>query len=474
MKTIPALLMAFSTLLAGPAASQVPPSGANERTGDIASRPNILVILADDMGYGDTGFNGCKDIPTPAIDSIARNGVRFSAGYVTAPQCAPSRAGLLSGRYQNEFGCEVNDDLDKHGIPVGLRLFGDYLHPAGYRTGLVGKWHLGETPECHPNKRGFDDFFGFVTGGHIYDCDQLLATPPPERRVYYKLLERNGVPEKTTGYLTTVLGRECADFIHRQKDQPWFLYAAFNAPHTPLQATPELLDRVKHISDKQRRTYAAMVVGLEDAVGKILAQLKADGLEESTLVVFLSDNGGPTDKSSASNAPLRGVKGDTLEGGIRVPFAIQWKGVIPAGQTIDSPVSSLDLLPTAMAAAGEKIPKDAAFAGMNLLPLLTGKAKAEPRTLTWRFPMRSLWAVRQGDFKLVKEWPRGQSKESPGQKQPEAKNKIGLYQLNADLAESNDLSASQPEKRKKLQSAYDAWTASLPAQHTEGKASKEE
>jgi arylsulfatase A-like enzyme len=437
-----------------------------------ATKPNILVILADDMGYGDTGFNGCKDIPTPAIDSIARDGVRFSAGYVTAPQCGPSRAGLLSGRYQNEFGCEVNNAIDKHGIPVGLRLFGDYLHPAGYRTGLVGKWHLGETPQCHPHRRGFDEFFGFVTGGHIYYCDQLLATPPPVKREYYKRLERNGVPEITTGYLTTVLGCECADFIHRQKDQPWFLYAAFNAPHTPLEATPELLDRVKHISDKKRRTYAAMVVGLDDAVGKVLAQLKADGLEERTLVVFLSDNGGPTDKNHSSNAPLRGVKGDTLEGGIRVPFAMQWKGVIPAGQTIDSPVSSLDLLPTAMAAAGTEIPNDAALAGMNLLPLLTGKTKAEPRTLTWRFPMRGLWAVREGDFKLVKEWHR--PKESSSQKQPEAKVKTGLYLLDADIAENNDLSASQPEKRKKLQSVYDAWTASLPAQQTEDNASKEE
>ena len=190
MKTIPALLMTFFALLAGSAAGQVPPSGANERAGDSASRPNILVILADDMGYGDTGFNGCKDIPTPAIDSIARNGVRFSAGHATAPQCALLRCGLLSGRYQNDFGCEVNNDLDNRGIPVGLRLSGDYLHPAGYRTGIMGKWHLGESPECHPNKRGFDEFFGFVTGGHIYYCDQLLATPPPEKRVYYKLLER--------------------------------------------------------------------------------------------------------------------------------------------------------------------------------------------------------------------------------------------------------------------------------------------
>ncbi len=434
------------------------PSFAVERT-----QPNLIVILVDDMGYGDTGFNGCRDIPTPAMDSIAKNGVRFTAGYVTAPQCAPSRSGLLSGRYQNRFGCEENSALANHGIPRGLRLFGDYLRAAGYRTGLVGKWHLGTMEGCHPLERGFDSFFGFLGGGSHY-------LPPAKAKTIPNILDGRE-PQEVSGYLTGVFGDRAIQFIEANQGKPFFLYLAFNAPHGPLQAPESYLVRFAGMQDPGRRIYAAMVAALDDTIGRVLARLRRQGLEENTIVVFLSDNGGPTAVTGASNAPLRGVKGDTLEGGIRVPFAMQWKGVIPAGQTIDAPVSSLDLLPTAIAAAGAEIPADAAFDGINLLPLLTGRAKPEPRTLTWRFthppqkPEMHVWAVRQGNWKLVKENIRTEQRSFTGE------SKTGLYQLGEDVAENNDLSGQRAEKRRELQTAYDAWKASLPAPLTEGKAS---
>ncbi|MCX7826754.1 MAG: sulfatase-like hydrolase/transferase, partial [Verrucomicrobiae bacterium] len=327
--------------------------------GPQAAQPNILILLSDDQGYADLGCQGAKDIPTPNIDSLAKSGVRCTAGYVSAPMCSPSRAGLLTGRSQSRFGHEINwepdhpaDPNDKRGLPLTEKTIADHLNAAGYRTGLVGKWHLGEAAPFHPNRRGFDEFFGFVGGGHDYFCENYTTTPPanrPRYAHYLTPLERNGAPQPVaTGYLTTVLGKEAAAFIHRNKAQPWFLYAAFNAPHSPLQATPELLERVKHIADEKRRTYAAMVVGLDDAVGAILKQLRDDDLEERTLIFFLSDNGGPLARNGSLNTPLRGEKGGMLEGGIRVPFLVQWKGVLPAGKTYNRPVSSLDILPTAL------------------------------------------------------------------------------------------------------------------------------
>lgn len=449
MKNIAAVLCALTILCDfGHAAAPVPPA-----------KPNLIIILADDLGYGDVGFNGCKDIPTPAIDSIAKSGVRFTAGYVTAPQCAPSRCGLLTGRLQNRFGCEVNPTLDNHGITRGIRLFGDYLRPAGYRTGIVGKWHLGTMEGCHPLERGFDSFFGFLGGlSHYFPLPKAKTIP----NIFH-----DREPEQVSEYLTGVFGDRAIRFIESSKDKPFFLYLAFNAPHVPLQAPENYLARFAHIQNPTRKVYAAMVAALDDAIGRVLASLRQHGLEDNTIVVFLSDNGGPTAVNAASNAPLRGVKGDTLEGGIRVPFAMQWKRVIPAGQTIDAPVSSLDLLPTALVAAGEKIPTDAALDGLNLLPLLTGKAKPEPRTLTWRFPFppdqpdQYIWAVRQGSWKLVKETIRGE-------KRPR-KTKVGLYLLSEDIAENNDLSASRPEQRQALQAVYDAWDTTLPAPLTENK-----
>jgi arylsulfatase A-like enzyme len=415
------------------------------------AKPNILILLSDDQGYADLGVQGSKDIPTPHIDSIARNGVRCTSGYVSSAMCSPSRAGLLTGRSQSRFGHDINwepewpvDPEDKRGLPLTEKTIADHLKPAGYRTGVVGKWHLGEAPPFHPNRRGFDEFFGFIGGGHNYPTGSYRDTPPLHH--YNTLLERNGDPQPAKpGYLTTVLGDESAAFIQRNRENPWLLYTAFNAPHTPIQATPELLERVKHIQDEKRRTYAAMIVGMDDAVGRILKQLRDDGLEENTLIFFLSDNGGTTENNTSSNAPLRGRKGMMWEGGIRVPFLAQWKGVLPAGKTYDRPVSSLDILPTALAAAGTASVAGQPLDGVDLVPFLTGKESGDPHeTLFWRIAERDIWAVRRGDHKLVKQ---GDS--------------ILLFDLSTDPGETRNLADKLPEIRDRLRKAFDGWQATL-------------
>jgi arylsulfatase A-like enzyme len=261
------------------------------------------------------------------------------------------------------------------------------------------------------------------------------------------LIERNGVTEKTSGYLTTLLGRESAAFITRHADKPWFLFASFNAPHTPLQATPELLERVKSIPDEQRRTYAAMVVGMDDAIGDILASLKQSGQDERTLVFFLSDNGGPLERNGSRNDPLSGNKGQVQEGGIRVPFLCRWTGVVPAGSTYSRPVSSLDILPTALAAAGAKSVADKPLDGVDIIPFITGKSQGDPHPfLFWRVLPRQIWAVRAGNDKLVQQkWP-----------QPH------LIDLSKDAPEKNDLAATKPERASELRAAWEKWAADLP------------
>ena len=446
------LSLLISLLIAGAMTLPAVESGDAKAPTRAPQKPNILILLADDLGYADVGFQGAHDIPTPNIDSLAKAGVHFTNGYVSSVMCSPSRAGLLTGRSQSRFGHEVNWEQsipnDPRGLPVAEKTMADQLKAAGYRTGIVGKWHLGESPQFHPNRRGFDEFFGFTTGGHDYDCASYTTDVPANRKKYAHYLsplERNGVEEQHVGYLTELLGSEAAAFIHRNKDQPWFLYAAFNAPHTPLQATPALLDRVKTISDEKRRTYAAMVVGLDDAVGAILAQLRADGLEDRTLIFLLSDNGGPLEKNGSLNTPLNGHKGQVWEGGFRVPFVAQWKGTLPAGKTYERPVSSLDILPTALAAAGAASIAPQPLDGVNIVPFLLGDQSGDPHEyLFWRMKARNIWAVRRGDDKLMLQQHKS----------------ARLFNLANDIGETTDL--AKPELRDALQKAYDAWNATLP------------
>lgn len=407
--------------------------------------PNIIVILADDLGSSDVGFMGCEDIPTPHIDSIARRGVRFTNGLVSHPFCSPTRAGLLTGRYQQRFGHENNPPFDpndhKAGLPVSEITLPQLLKEAGYVTGIVGKWHLGAAPEFHPLKRGFSEQFGFTGGGHDY----FKANPAGETREYLVPIERDGQPVVETEYLTDALSREAAAFVRRHAARPFFLYLAYNAPHTPLQAPEKYLARFPHIEDHNRRYFAAMMAAVDDGVGRLLGTLRELKLENDTLVFFLSDNGGPT-RYGATNGLLRGEKGSLAEGGIRVPFAVQWPGRIPQGKDYSQTVISLDIFPTALAAAGVPVPADRKVDGVDLLPHLTGEKPGAPHErLFWRTGGGASHAVREGRWKLLR----------LGQADPT------LYDLEADPRESVNLAEREPETLRRLAAACDAWAKEL-------------
>ncbi len=429
--------------LAGLLASRVGAAwGAEAAAG---RKPNIIFIVADDLGSGDVGFMGCEDIPTPNLDSIAKHGVRFTNGLVSHPFCSPTRAGLLTGRYQQRFGHENNPRYDatdrKAGLPLTETTLPQVLKQAGYVTGIVGKWHLGGAPEFHPLKRGFDEQFGFVGGGHNY----FKANPAGETREYLIPIERNGQPVVETEYLTDAFSREAAAFVRRHAAKPFFLYLAYNAPHTPLEAPDKYLARFARIEDPSRRAYAAMMSALDDGVGLLLATLRDVKLENDTLVVFLSDNGGPT-RYGATNGILRGGKGALHEGGIRVPFAAQWRGRLPEGKDYAHPVISLDLFATASAVAGAQLPADRKIDGVNLIPHVTGERATPPHErLFWRTGGGTSYAVREGRWKIVK----------TGLGDPM------LYDLEADPRETANVADAHPDILKRLVAAYAAWDKEL-------------
>lgn len=410
-----------------------------------ADRPNILLIVGDDMGYADVGFHGCKDIPTPNLDALAASGVRFTNGYVSGPYCSPSRAGLMTGRYQTRFGHEFNPN-GPHGLPLNETTLADRLRAAGYMTGCVGKWHLGAQPEMHPQKRGFDEFFGFLAGAHSY-CDVSGILRGTEQ-------------VKELDYTTDAFGREAVAFIERHKAKPWFLYLAFNAVHTPMHATDERLAKFPNIADKQRRTYAAMMFAMDEAIGRVCKKVAEAGLEKNTLVTFISDNGGPTmpgvTVNGSRNDPLRGSKRTTLEGGIRVPFVVSWPGRVKPG-VFNQPVIQLDLTATALAAADVEVKPEWKLDGVNLLPFLSGGKSGSPHAaLYWRFGEQM--AIRAGDYKLVRYDSNADTRTGRG-RQPVTAPK--LYNLAADIGETKDLAADQPDKLKELQSQWDSWNATL-------------
>ncbi len=405
-------------------------------------RPNIIIIVADDQGYADVGVQGCKDIPTPNIDSIAKNGMRCTSGYVSCPYCSPTRAGLMTGRYQNRYGHEFNPGPAANapkifGLPLTETTLADRLKAAGYSTGMVGKWHLGYEPQFHPLKRGFDEYFGFLGGAHSY----LDSEADPTNRIL-----RGTTPVVEPSYLTDAFAREGVAFVERHKSdgKPFFLYWMFNAVHNPLHATEKYLKRFSGIADERRRTYAAMSSAMDDAIGAMLQKLRDTGLEENTLIFYVSDNGGPPVNGS-NNGQLRGFKAQMLEGGIRVPYFVQWKGQLPSGKTYDHPVIQLDFYATALAAAGVEIKPEMKLDGVNLLPFLKGENSAAPHdVLYWRFGPQM--ALRKGDWKLVRH---RQSDE------------VELYNLAQDIGESKNLASAQPQLLKELQAAWDKWNATL-------------
>ncbi|MBA4188870.1 MAG: sulfatase [Planctomycetaceae bacterium] len=412
-----------------------------------ADKPNILLIVGDDMGYSDVGFHNCKDIPTPSLDALAAAGVRFTSGYVSGPYCSPTRAGLLTGRYQTRFGHEFNTGGAGGGLPVTESTLADHLKIGGYTTGLVGKWHLGDRPVMHPQKRGFDDFFGFLAGAHSYTAPGGIL--------------RGTEPVKKIGYATDEFGREACAFIEKNKKQPWFLYLAFNAVHTPMQATDDRLAKFATIADKQRRTYCAMMLALDEAVGKVRDKLTETGQAENTLIAFISDNGGPTmagvTVNGSRNDPLRGSKRTTLEGGIRVPFVLAWPGHIKPG-VYDHPVIQLDLHATALAAAKVEAKPEWKLEGVNLLPFISGEKTGAPHdALYWRFGTQM--AIRCGDWKLVRydKVADGGNGKSKAVDAAAIVTETKLYNLAKDIHEDKDLAKEMPEKVKELQAMWDAW-----------------
>ena len=418
-----------------------------------AAQPNILVIVADDLGYGELSCQGNPQIPTPHIDSLARNGIRFTNGYVSGTYCSPTRAGLMTGRYQQRFGHEFNPGpaeqaVKEFGISTRETLLPERLKAAGYVTGMFGKWHLGYEPQFHPQKRGFDEFFGFLGGAHSY----VDAKGDPHNLIY-----RGTTPVDEQAYLTEAFGREAAAFIEQHARRPWFVYLPFNAVHAPLQAGDKYQQRFAAITDVRRRTYAAMQSAMDDAVGVVLQKLATLKLEENTLIFFVSDNGGPTPSTTSGNGPLRGFKAQTWEGGIRVPFLVQWKGRLPAGRVEARPVIQLDILPTALAAAGVRAAPDWKLDGVDLLPFLRGEQTGDPHAaLFWRFGPQ--FAVRMGNWKLVKGSGAGAGIEQQGRAVVDG---AELYDLSSDIGEKTNVAAQHPQKVRELAAAWTAWSSGL-------------
>lgn len=420
-----------------------------------SATPNLVVIMADDLGYADVGFNGCRDIPTPHIDSLAEAGVRFSSAYVTYPVCGPSRAGFITGRYPQRFGFERNPqyrpDDPGMGVPQSEETIATLLGKAGYTSGIIGKWHLGAHQELHPLSRGFDYFFGHLGGGHRYFQEALTirdsASAKNEGESYRTWILRNHEPVKIDTYLTDAFSDEAVRFIEDRHDQPFFLFLSYNAPHTPLEATEAYLARFPDIADPKRRTYAAMVSALDDGVGRVLAKLAELGLDENTLVFFLSDNGGPTSANASNNAPLRGAKSDVWDGGWRVPFVLRWTGQLEAGSVYDQPVSSLDILATMAGLTSLPVAPERPLDGAHLIPFLKGEQKGAPHTAIYlrKWDQRH-YAIRKGDFKLVI---------------PERDTRPRLFNLSKDIGERNNLADTHPERVAELEALRLQWESEL-------------
>jgi len=419
-----------------------------------AEKPNLIVIMTDDMGYADVGFNGCKDIPTPHIDCIAANGVKFTSGYVAYPVCGPSRAAFMTGRYGQRFGFERNPQYrtqdENMGLPFSEETIAKVLGKVGYHSGVIGKWHLGATKKHHPLNRGFQEFYGHLGGGHQYFPKELTIkdsyAAENESQSYRTWILRNHEPVAPRTYLTTEFSDEAVSFIERNSAKPFFLFLSYNAPHAPLQAPGEYLKRFPHIEKKQRKIYAAMVSAVDDGVGRVLKTLREKEIEKDTIVVFLSDNGGPTTKNGSNNAPLRGGKGDAWEGGWRVPFAMQWPGGLPKGKTYSHPVVSLDIMATIVALTKAPVAKECPLDGVNLVPFLTGKKKEPPHQGIFlrKFDSEST-AVRSGERKLVTYDNKGYT---------------GLFDLTEDISESKNIRDQTPKDVARLKSLWNDWNKS--------------
>jgi arylsulfatase A-like enzyme len=418
-------------------------------------RPDILWIVADDLGHGDVGFTGCTDIHTPAIDTLAESGVICHSAYSPHPFCGPSRAALMSGRYQQRFSFYGNPlpksasgyDPD-FGLPESEACIAELLSQAGYRTAIVGKWHLGSENKFHPLNHGFSDFFGFLDGHrNYYQTDLRWQSVARDRSKPWNT--RPPAEESRTDYLTDLLSDEAVRIImETDKERPLFLYLAYNAPHTPMQATRHWLDQVDDIEDPLRRVYAAMVTAMDDGIGRVTDALREAGRLDNTLIIFTSDNGGIPPVNGANNKPFRGMKGNLLEGGIRVPMVIAWPARLPRGTEFDHPVIGFDAYSTSAAAAGVSKNEIASTDSVNLLPFLSGDRTDSPHeALYWRTGGRGQAAVRSGTRKLFSVQTLSDRmfdlKEDPAEKQP-IRNNAELNRLSVMLSQwEADLPATQ-------------------------------
>ncbi len=413
-------------------------------------QPNVIVILLDDLGSTDVSFNGCMDIITPNIDRIAHGGVNCTDAYISAPYSGPSRCGLMTGRYQQRFGAEgntenVNDSVDqKQGVPETEVLMGQMMQEQGYNTCAIGKWHLGDHPDLWPNQRGFDYFYGFSGGGHSF-----WGEPKDDIAGF---IQENGVriADDATTYLTDDFSDKAVDFIanNEQTGEPFFMYLAYNAPHAPLQAPQKYLDRTKHIYNAGRSVYAAMILAVDDGIGRIWAELERQNIDDNTLIVFLSDNGGVGVPGQTSNLPRRAYKGNMFDGGIKTPFAMYWKDKISPGTTYSKAISSLDLYPTIAVAAGfDPIENRNPLDGTDLLPYFSGATQGDPHDiLCWRVCGGKEYAIRKGDYKLVKTY---------------YSDDYMLFNLKDDVIEKDDISFANPSLVAELASDYKSWESEM-------------
>ncbi len=428
----------FVGALAGGAAACALPRVVRAQGNPGAARPpNFVLIMADDLGYGDLGCYGAPDIKTPHLDAIAAGGARFTQFYVSAPVCSPTRAGLLTGRYQQRCGITavLTTKQRAQGMDPGETTMADLLKAAGYATGIFGKWHLGYAPECGPTRQGFDVHRGFIAG----NVDYFAHIDNTGKHDWW----HNDVEITEEGYLTTLITDHSVHFIEENKDRPFLLYVPHGAPHSPYQGPGDAHTSGQRPGAASRETYAEMVEAIDDGVGRIAATLRRLGLEQDTLLIFLSDNGG-TGKAGR-NAPLLGAKGSLWEGGIREPLIAHWPGTIAPNQIIHEVSISLDIFPTYLEAANAPTPAGRGLDGVSLLPLLASGDGLGERTLFWAY--RDQRAVRQGNWKLL---IRGD-------------NPPMLFNLHDDIAEKNDLSGQHPGRVNTLSSALAQWEKDVGA-----------
>ncbi len=423
------LLLTLLSVTCGSKQEKPIASNGNDTTAE--TKPNIIIILADDAGYIDFGFMGSEDLQTPEIYTIAKNGTVFSDAHVSATVCAPSRAGLITGKYQQRFGFEANG-TGGIGLSDDVPTMAEVFRKNGYNTYALGKWHLGSDESDQPNQRGFDEFYGFLSGSRSYF--------PLENPSEDNMLQHNGERVEFEGYMTDVLGDQSVKFAEQSDDTPFFMYLAYNAVHTPMDAKEEDLEKFK---DHPRQKLAAMTWSLDENIGKLRSKLKDLGKLDNTLIYFLSDNGGAHNNDS-KEGPLKGWKGNEFEGGHRVPFAVSWPAMLKGDQNFDGLTSSLDIFPTSLAAAGIEQPETLILDGVNLLPFLKGEKTGDPHEhLFWRKLDKS--AARIGDYKTITLDGYGSV----------------MYNLRTDLGEMDDLSKSEQAKFDSISKVYDGWQSQM-------------